>query len=467
MNSMQLNSFKQNIFYFLIICFTFINCNNLISEPKSVNKEFENVNKLAKEFLQNMIDKQYEKAHNYFDENVKNLMTIEKLQETHGQLNTAFGVFSQFGDIGNSKMENMKIAEVIMKYEKNNLNTRLVFDTTNKIAGLFFIPTYERTNKNAVTYIDTSRFTEEDVEFGNPDWSIKGSLCIPKYKKSMYAIVMLSGSGPNNRNSEIGPNVPFLDIAQGLASSGIMTLRFDKRTKLYGKKMYETTNSHITLKEEYYDDTDYAIDFISRYADYLKVNLKGLIILGHSQGGSVLPYIMKNSKFKDKISGGIFMAAPARNFEDILLDQYNYLFTLDNVLEQKEQDELNKLKLQIAKVKDLANHKDDKYLPMNLPYEYWVSINECKPIENIKINDKPIFFLQGGKDYQVTLQDLNLFETALANKKNTKFKFYDNLSHIFMQVEGKPNPDMYTQKNNVDPEVIKDIEKWVKSAFKE
>jgi hypothetical protein len=177
---------------------------------------------------------------------------------------------------------------------------------------------------------------------------------------------------------------------------------------------------------------------------------------------------MKNSKFKDKISGGIFMAAPARNFEDILLDQYNYLFTLDNVLEQKEQDELNKLKLQIAKVKDLANHKDDKYLPMNLPYEYWVSINECKPIENIKINDKPIFFLQGGKDYQVTLQDLNLFETALANKKNTKFKFYDNLSHIFMQVEGKPNPaDMYTQKNNVDPEVIKDIEKWVKSAFKE
>ena len=464
---MKLKYLTRIVYGCFLITSIFLNSIVLFAQTKSEDTTFEKVNILAKEFLLNFVDKKFEKAHSYFDNNVKTLMSLEKLNETQGQLNTAFGVFNGTGEISNSKMDNLLIAEVVLNYEKSKINARLVFDSTNKISGLFFMPIYEKTNKDTPNYIDTTRFIEEDIEFGNPDWSIKGSLCIPKYKKSMYAVVMLSGSGPNNRNSEIGPNSPFLDIAHGLSTSGIMTLRFDKRTKLYGKKMYEMTNSQVTLNEEYYEDTDYAIDFINRYANYLKIEIKGIIVLGHSQGGSVLPFILENSKYKDKISAGIMLAAPARNFEDILIEQYKYIFSLDNLIDEKENIELDKLMKQVEKVKNIENFKQDKDLPLGLPYQYWISLAECKPLENIKKIQKPIFILQGGKDYQVTSQDLNLFETTLNNKQNVKFKFYDNLNHIFCKVDGKPTPEMYMQKNNVDAEVIKDIEKWIKTLFKE
>lgn len=451
------------------------NSNNEIIENENEVIEiidYRKVTKLAKEFLDLFQKKEFSKAHTYFDENVKNLMSIDALGQAFNQIETNYGKLDSIGEIGNSSTEGLKIVEIVLHYPKTMLNYRFAFDTDDKIAGLFFIPTYPRSNTSDVKYIDTTRFTEEDVEFGNPDWTIKGSLCIPKFKKSMYAVVMLSGSGPNNRNSEIGPNAPFLDIAQGLATNGIMTIRFDKRTKIYGKRMIMDSTSKITLEEEYYQDADYAIDFLKRYSEYLKVNLKGIIILGHSQGGMVAPYILNNSKYKNMISGAILMAAPARPFEDMIYEQIEYIFKLDNLLDEKETKELEKLSASIKKVKDLENNKTATDLPMGLDYHYWKSLSQNNFNENLSKIDKPIFVLQGGKDYQVTAEDLNIIETILKdkiNQKESKFKikFYENLNHCFMKSEGTPTPDMYMQKNNVNEDVIKDLSTWIKKAFTE
>lgn len=434
--------------------------------------DYRKVTKLAKDFLDFFQKKEFTKAHNYFDENVKNLMTVETLGQAFNQIESNYGKLDSIGEIGNSATDGLKIVEIVLHYPKTMLNYRFAFDDNDKIAGLFFIPTYPRANTSDVKYIDTTRFIEEEIEFGNPDWTIKGSLCIPKYKKSMYAVVMLSGSGPNDRNSELGPNTPFLDIAHGLATNGIMTIRFDKRTKTYGKRMIQDSTSKITLEEEYYQDADYAIDFLKRYSNYLKVNLKGIIILGHSQGGMVTPYIINNSKYKDIISGAILMAAPARPFEDMIYEQFEYIFKLDNLLDDKESKELEKLSASIKKVKDLENNKTATDLPMGLDYYYWKSLNNNNFNENLGKIEKPIFVLQGGKDYQVTAKDLNIIEEILKDKINQKdsklkIKFYENLNHCFMKSEGTPTPEMYMQKNNVNEEVIKDISTWIKKVFAE
>lgn len=441
---------------FLLLSILFIN--NLLLFSLEIKKDkFEKSNKIALEFIENFISENYTKSYEVFDEKIKSLVTIDQLIQTKTQLETAFGKYSNTVSIGNSETEGMKISEIVLKFEKSLLNARIVIDSSYNVAGMFFIPTYDRESNNLVSYVDTTRFIENDIEFGNKDFLARGSLCIPKYLKTLNAVIMLSGSGPNNRDSEIGPNLPFKDIAQGLASKGIITLRFDKRTKTYGKKIFKN-NLDLTLNEEYYEDTDYAIEYLQNYCNENKIKIKNLIILGHSQGGTVIPYIVNNSKFKEDINACIFMATPARKLEEIVKEQFNYIFTLDCYLDSAEQKQLDNLDLQIL---NLKNNKEEN-LPLGLTKQYFNSLETNDFIGNLGKLKLPSMILSCGKDYQVTPQELNIIENVLKDKKNINYKFYDNLNHIFIKVEGVPSPSQYNTKGNVSSEVIDDLVKWIK-----
>jgi len=419
--------------------------------------EFEKSNKIALEFIENFTTENYTESYSFFDEKIKSLVSLDQLKQTYTQLESAFGKFKNVVSIGNSKTDNLKISEIVLKFEKSLLNARIVIDSNYNVAGMFFIPTYERQTNNLISYIDTSRFVENEIEFGNKDFLIKGSLCIPNYIKSLNAVIMLSGSGPNNRDSEIGPNSPFKDIAHGLASKGIITFRFDKRTKIYGKKIFQN-NLDLTLNEEYYEDTDYAIEFLQNYCKINKIKIKNLIILGHSQGGTVIPYILNNSKFKEDINASIFMATPARNLEVIVKEQYNYIFTLDNTLDSAEQKQLDNLDIQIS---NLKNNKEEN-LPLGLSKQYFNSLDKNDFNGNLTKSQIPLLIMSCGKDYQVTPVELNIIENILKNNQNVNYKFYDNLNHIFIKVEGVPSPSHDNKVSNVDSQVIEDLVKWIK-----
>ncbi len=440
--------------YFVSILFV----NLLMLYSLDIKKdEFEKSNKIALEFIENFTTENYTESYSFFDEKIKSLVSLDQLKQTYTQLESAFGKFKNVVSIGNSKTDNLKISEIVLKFEKSLLNARIVIDSNYNVAGMFFIPTYERQTNNLISYIDTSRFVENEIEFGNKDFLIKGSLCIPNYIKSLNAVIMLSGSGPNNRDSEIGPNSPFKDIAHGLASKGIITFRFDKRTKIYGKKIFQN-NLDLTLNEEYYEDTDYAIEFLQNYCKINKIKIKNLIILGHSQGGTVIPYILNNSKFKEDINASIFMATPARNLEVIVKEQYNYIFTLDNTLDSAEQKQLDNLDIQIS---NLKNNKEEN-LPLGLSKQYFNSLEKNNFNGNLAKSKIPLLIMSCGKDYQVTSVELNIIENILKDNQNVNYKFYDNLNHIFIKVEGVPSPSHYNKVSNVDSQVIEDLVKWVK-----
>jgi hypothetical protein len=72
-----------------------------------------------------------------------------------------------------------------------------------------------------------------------------------------------------------------------------------------------------------------------------------------------------------------------------------------------------------------------------------------------------MLFLQGERDYQATMQDFNLWQTALAGKENVTMKSYPTLNHLFMSGSGAPNSEEYLTFNNVDEEVIFDIVSWM------
>src|SRR6185369_4322477 len=81
-------------------------------------------------------------------------------------------------------------------------------------------------------YVVPSMFREQELTVGaGTEWALPATLTLPTGTGPFPAVVLVHGSGPNDRDETIGPNKPFQDLAQGLASQGIAVLRYEKRTK--------------------------------------------------------------------------------------------------------------------------------------------------------------------------------------------------------------------------------------------
>ena len=115
------------------------------------------------------------------------------------------------------------------QFEKTALNVILAFDAENKIAGLRFTPRAAAGPERADPPT-SSRFKEESVTVGAGEWALPGTLSMP-VGPIAAAIVLVHGSGPNDRDETLGPNKPFRDLAWGLADRGIAVLRYEKRTR--------------------------------------------------------------------------------------------------------------------------------------------------------------------------------------------------------------------------------------------
>ncbi len=100
-------------------------------------------------------------------------------------------------------------------------------------------------------------------------------------------------------------------------------------------------------------------------------------------------------------------------------------------------------------------------LPLDLPASYWLSLAEYNQVREIKMINARILILQGERDYQVTMEDFELWKNALSNKRNVTFKSYLKLNHLFMEGEGPSYPSEYGNKSVIPEYVIRDIANWV------
>ncbi len=145
-----------------------------------------------------------------------------------------------------------------------------------------------------------------------------GHSSLPKGEGPFPAIVLVHGSGPNDRDETIGPCKPFRDLAQGLSSQGIAVLRYEKRTKAHPAALALLPGG-ITVKEETVDDAAAAVGLLAAHE---KIDPKRIFVLGHSLGGSLLPRI---AAVRGDIAGLVSLAGSTRPLEDLLLEQVRYL----------------------------------------------------------------------------------------------------------------------------------------------
>jgi fermentation-respiration switch protein FrsA (DUF1100 family) len=417
----------------------------------------DNAQEEAKHFIQMLANGDFSGAAKNFDVTMRGALPPAKLQDIWESLNTYVGSFKRQIGVRTEKFQQHDIAFVTCEFERATLDAKVVFNSARQIAGLFFIPSQStpKLETPASPVKDTLR--EKEVLVGTGEWAVHGTLSFPKGLGPFPAIVLVHGSGPQDRDETIGPNKPFRDLADGLVSKGIVVLRYEKRTKEHASQFTFLKDS-ITVKEETIDDALLAVALL-RKAE--RIDPKKVFVLGHSLGGMLIPRI---GSLESNIAGLIIMAGASRPMEDIILEQMSYIFSLDGTISESEKSQLSKIKLQVARVKDLtlSTATPSTDLPFGVPAKYWLDLRGYNPPEAARSLKQPMLILQGERDYQVTMEDLAGWKKYLSSKPNVEFKTYPKLNHLFIEGEGKSTPQEYNVAGHVAEIVIDDIAGWMK-----
>ncbi len=387
--------------------------------------------------------------YSYFDENMKKQVSQTDMQKIWTDMVLAYGAFDYYKtDITLVAQDGYQIADVPCYFKNGSVTLRITFNSKGEIGGFFITDNSTASNSMQLT-------NDTEVTFGSKEYPLSGSLTLPEGDGPFPAVILVHGSGPSDRNEQIGPNLPFMDLAEQLSAQGVAVLRYDKRTYLYGNELAALTD--ITVQDETIDDVVYALEFLQTQD---AIDAKHIYIAGHSLGGYLIPRIAAQTP---DAAGYILMAASARPIEDLILEQTQYILSLEKGLDDASRNKL------LQQTTDMVNNiknltPDSDFTAQQLggtPASYWLDLQQYDPIAEVKSINKSLLILQGGRDYQVTKTDYNLWKSAFEQYSDVHFRFYDNLNHLFMTGTGKSIPSEYQQKGTVDTAVGTDIANFV------
>jgi hypothetical protein len=349
----------------------------------------------------------------------------------------------------------------LVDFEGGRITLMVAFDSVNQVAGLFIQPgdvPYSPAN-----YVNTELFNEYRVDFGAPDFRNSGKLSIPKSTKNAPLVIIVAGSGGIDKDCSMGPNKIYKDLAWGLSSKGIATFRYDKRTYRYQKELIEndkTGKSAFDIRTEYLQDLKEIFKTISKRNDF---DAKRIYIMGHSQGGYLVPLL--NKEFKS-LAGFISMAGTLRQIPELAMEQVDYLSSFET-MDAKDSVEVQKIKRQMwnSLSPQILNVSSNDSVLSPYTVNYWKYLASYNPaVLAIQIK-KPVLVLQGERDYQVLLKDFELWKSTCSGKPNFSFKSYPALNHLFMEGSGGnlSTPNEYLRAKNVPEFIITDIKSWIEA----
>jgi dienelactone hydrolase len=341
-----------------------------------------------------------------------------------------------------------------VQFAAMNLNIQFTLTESLQVAGLNLRPANAPLPKlwQRPAYSRPETFTERELTVGSDEWKLGATLTLPMGHTPVPGVVLVHGPGPNDRDESIYSNRIFRDIGEGLASRGIAVLRYDKRTLVYGNKM---GGLEFTLEQETVEDAVRAVALMRQQPE---IAANRVFVLGHSLGGYAAPRIAARD---GKLAGLIFLAANARPIEDVSLDQNEYVAHLNGDPSPQVQQRLDALKAEVARVKSLQPGKPVPPVLLGLPGIYLMDLKSYDPAQQAKHLAIPLLFVQGGRDFQVTGKDLQMWKAALIGRSDATFKEYPSLNDLFVPGEGKPAPIDYLKAGNVDAAVIADIAAWI------
>lgn len=291
-------------------------------------------------------------------------------------------------------------------------------------------------------YVDHERFHEVDVRVGSAPFVLGGTLTLPRGSGPFPAVLLVHGSGPNDRDASVGATKIFRDLAYGLASSGIAVLRYDKRTYAYRDRL----SNHITLDEEAVDDAVAAVKLLGSRSE---IDPTRMFVIGHSLGGLLAPEIALRA---GGVAGIALLSPPGRAPWEIVREQMRYLGAPRDVLVQTE-----------TAVIELNLGVEHGFLA-GMPYAYWRDWASRDGVAMVKRFARPTLVMHGTRDYQVSSDDFATWRDGLAGEPYVELVTLAGVNHLFIAGHGTPSPLEYRVESHVDARVVAKLTAFVSST---
>jgi hypothetical protein len=316
-------------------------------------------------------------------------------------------------------------------------------------------------------------YQAEEVTFSNEGAGITlgGTLTYPESDDSLTAVILISGSGAQNRNEEVMGHRPFLVLADHLSRAGIAVLRYDDRGVGESGGDPQTATS-----ADYATDVEAAIAYLNSQ-QLVKIHHIGLI--GHSEGGIIAPMVAEKNTDVDFI---VMMAGPGCRGDEILMQQTEAIMRAKGMNEQSLAQLLNlnrslydlvinagqteEAEAQMKQLLISAGLGEQESIAqaaalLNPWFIFFLSHDPVPVLEKISI---PVLAINGDLDLQV-LAALNLpaIEKALISGGNQQFtvKLFTGLNHLFQHARTGLMDEYSTIEETISPEVLDFISTWI------
>ncbi len=370
-------------------------------------------------------------------------------------LQTQFGAFKQCGTSPRVREIGGKVMVITpCDFGGATIDAQFAFDS-GKISGLVFRPATPPPSASPLPpYARPGSYTETPITIGSGDWALPATLTMPTGTAPVAAIVLVHGSGAHDRDSTIGPNKPFRDLATGLGSHGIAVLRYDKRTQAHRAKIAALKS--YTVREEVIDDV---VSAVKTLREQPRIDAGRIFVLGHSLGGMLIPRI---AAADPGIAGLIGLAAAATSLEDAIVAQSRYLAAADGTISAYEQEGIDgaealRERVRALKPQDAVSGR----MLAGAPESYWLDLRGYDaPVAAGSVKAR-MLLLQGERDYQVTLNDFSKWKSALGGRRDVTLRSYPALNHLFIAGTGPSLPAEYLVPGHLAEDVIRDIAGWI------
>jgi pimeloyl-ACP methyl ester carboxylesterase len=313
---------------------------------------------------------------------------------------------------------------------------------------------------------------------------LAGTLTIPESASPLPAVVLITGSGPQDRDETVVGHKPFAVIADYLSRNGIAVLRYDDRG------VGESTGSFPSATTRHFaNDAWSAVSLLRNRAD---IESKKIGLIGHSEGGVVAPMVA--AAHPSEIACIILLAAPAFPGEKILREQSRDVYRLEGwsedlierneVLRQEihdaikadaDRDTLRKMireaneeiasRLPAGK-QDAYREKSAKWVEVDSSpwYRFFIEHDPCADLRRVKC---PVLAITGSLDSQVRADsNLDAISKALkeTNHRHSRTRKWEGLNHLFQHAKTGQPAEYAVIEETFAPEVLQAIAQWIQSC---
>jgi fermentation-respiration switch protein FrsA (DUF1100 family) len=331
-------------------------------------------------------------------------------------------------------------------------------------------------------------YLSEEVTFENKkaEITLAGTLTQPESGDNFASVILISGSGPQNRDEELMGHKPFLVLSDYLTRNGIAVLRFDDRgTGESTGKFASATSADLAT------DVEAAVQYLKtrKEIDQTKIGLAG-----HSEGGIIAPMVAGRS---EDVAFIILMAGTGIPGDQLLLLQQRLLGKASGMTDNQldANDVISSKAFEIIKnskspERDLSDYMSETYrsLPKNqIPngmtesdfvnaqvnqmtspwMKYFIQYNPVPTLEKVSC---PVLAINGSKDLQVPAKEnLEAIESALSRggNENVTTKELQGLNHLFQESETGLPSEYATIEQTFSPIAMEEILNWIKEQVRE